>query len=172
MNRFAFIVFLLVNATLASAFQKDTTELEKRNGFKDIKLASIVDSVKGVKFKKDFKEKDIYPAKLYSVDHPDYEKIGEVKVSKIELKAYNSLIYEISVIADKDPRLMKALESLYGKSEYDIKNETYFWKGDTVVLKFRSHGKHHLELTYYSYPVLKLMKTDKEKKVDEIANDF
>jgi hypothetical protein len=155
-----------------AAIQQDTTELERRNGFKDIKLGTVVDSVKGVKFKKDFKEREIYPASLYSVDHPDYARIGEVKVTKVELKAYKNLIYEISVVTDKDPRLMKALESLYGKAEYDIKHQTYFWKGEGIVLKFREHGKHHLEMLYYSSTVLKMMKTDKEKKVDEIANDF
>lgn len=171
MTRFTLSALLLF-ITLLQVSAQDSTELAKRNGFKDIKLGAVVDSVKGVKFKKDFKEKDQYPAKLYTVDHPDYEKIGEVKVSKIELKAYNSLIYEISIVADKDPRLMKALESLYGKSEYDMKNEIYFWKTNNIMLRFRTHGKNHLELLYHSFLVMKMMKADKDKKVDDIANDF
>jgi hypothetical protein len=171
MTRFTLSTLLLL-MTLFHCSAQDTTELDKRNGFKDIKLGSVVDSVKGVKFKKDFKEKDQYPAKLYTVDNPEYEKIGEVKVTKIELKAYNGLIYEISLVADKDPRLMKALESLYGKSVYDMKNEIYFWKTDNLLLRFRAHGKNHLELLYHSFLVAKMMKADKEKKVDDIANDF
>lgn len=151
---------------------QDIAELEKRNGFKDIKLGTIADSVKGVKLKKEFKEKDQFPAKLYSVSHPDYDQIGEVKVKDIELKSYKDLIYEIKIVTHKDPRLMKALQSLYGKAEYDIINEIYFWKGRDVLLKFRSDGKHHLELTYISYPVVAMMKVDKDKKVDDIANDF
>lgn len=172
MTRFTLSILLLFMTLLCVSAQNDTTELDRRNGFKDIKLGAVADSVKGVKFKKDFKEKDQFPAKLYSVDHPDYEKIGEVKVNKIELKAYNSLIYEISIVADKDPRLMKALESLYGKSEYDMKNEIYFWKTNNIVLRFRAHGKNHLEMLYQSPPVMKMMKADKDKKVDDIANDF
>jgi hypothetical protein len=173
MTRFILTAAFLFLATLSFAtIQRDTTELERRNGFKDIKLGTIADSVKGVKFKKDIKERDIFPAKLYSVDHPDYSKIGEVKVSRIELKAYNSLIYEISIVTDKDPRLMKALESIYGKAEYDIKNQIYFWKGEGITLKFKEHGKHHLELLYNSPTVMKMMKADKEKKVEDIANDF
>jgi hypothetical protein len=164
--------FVLIFSSAFAFVQKDTTELERRNGFKDIKLGAIADSVKGVKFKKDFKEREIYPAKLFTVDHPDYAKIGEVKINKIELKAYSSFIYEIAVVTDKDPRLMKALESIYGKAEYDIKNQTYFWKGEGIVLKFREHGKHHLEMVYHSPVVLKMMKTDKEKKVEAIAEDF
>jgi hypothetical protein len=151
---------------------QNLNELEKRNGFKDIQLGSIADSVKGVKLKKEFKERDQFPAKLFSVDHPTYNQIGEVKVKEVEVKAYKDLIYEIQVVTDKDPRLMKALESLYGKPDYDMKNETYFWRSEKLILKFRAHGKNHLELTYYSYPVAALMKEDKEKKVDDIANDF
>lgn len=147
-------------------------ELEKRNGFKDIKLGMVVDSITGVKFKKDIKESEQYPAKLYTVENPEYDKIGEVSVNRIEVKTYNNLVYEISVVAHKDPRLMKALESLYGKSEYDIKNGFYFWKGETLLLKFLASGKNHLEMLYISYPVRKMMKVDKDKKVDDIANDF
>jgi hypothetical protein len=67
---------------------------------------------------------------------------------------------------------MKASESLYGKSEYDMKNETYFWKSDNLILKFKSEGKHKLQMLYVSYGVHKKMRADKEKKVDDIANDF
>jgi hypothetical protein len=147
-------------------------ELDKRNGFKDIKLGSVIDSVKGSKLKKEFKERGEYPAKLYEVEHPDYEKVGEVKVSKVELKTYKDLIYEINVIVDKDSRLMKALESLYGKAEYDMINETYFWKTDNLILKFKSEGRQKLQMLYVSYPVHKLMREDKSKKVDDISNDF
>ena len=76
------------------------------------------------------------------------------------------------MVVDKDVRVMKALESLYGKSEYDMKGEIYFWKTTNLVLKFGSHGKHHLELTYISFLVNKMMKEDKEKKLDDIAEDF
>ncbi len=165
-------LFILLTVGMPIGFSQDIGELEKRNGFKDIKLGMIADSVNGVKLKKEFKEKDEFPAKLYTVDHPDYANIGEVKVDQIELKAYKDLIYEISVVTKKDPRLMKALESLYGKADYDLKAETYFWKTENMILKFRSHGKHHLELLFQSYLIHKMMKTDKNQKVDDIANDF
>ena len=119
-------LFILLACTLAysSVVGQNVDELEKRYGFKDIRLESYADSVKGVKFKKDFQENDVYPAKAYSVEHADYSKIGDVRVKEINLKAYNDLIYEISVIVEKDVRLMKALESLFGKAEFDMKNET------------------------------------------------
>lgn len=164
-------IFLLIAISVNSLGQ-DLSELDKRNGFKDIKLGNLIDSVTGYKLEKEFKEKDEYPAKLFSVENSNYEKIGEVKVNKVELKTYNDLIYEIRVVANKDPRLMKALESLYGKADYDIKNDTYFWKTDNLILKFQSEGKNRLELLYISYGLHKAMKEDKDKKVDDIANDF
>ena len=170
MPQFLIGLFLLTLAT--SAICQDTTELDKRNGFKNIKLGYPIDSVQGYKLLKEFKEKNEFPAKLYEVDHPDYQTIGEVKVNKVELKTYKDLIYEIRVVAHKDPRLMKALESLYGVAEYDIKNETYFWKTENLILKFQSEGKNKLELLYISFGIHKAMKEDKEKKVDDIANDF
>ena len=67
---------------------------------------------------------------------------------------------------------MKALESLYGKADYDIKNDTYFWKTENLILKFQSEGKNRLVLLYISYGLHRAMKDDKNKKVEDIANDF
>jgi len=165
-------ILVLVLFAFSNSFGQGLSELDKRSGFKDIRLATPVDSVKGSKLIKEFKERDEFPAKLFEVENADYEKVGEVKVHKVELKTYKDLIYEINVITDKDERLMKALESLYGKSEYDMKNETYFWKTDSLILKFKSQGKHRLQMLYISYNVHKMMRGDKDKKVDDIANDF
>lgn len=162
------ILFFFINIV---AFAQ-TSELERRNGFKDLKLGAAADSVKGAKLKKDFKENDEFDAKLYEVDHPDYANIGEIAVKKIEIKSYKNLVYEITVVTPKDPRLMKALESIYGKSDYDIKSETYFWKGDSLILAFRPHGKKDLEMVYTSFAIKNLMKLDKAKKVEAIADDF
>lgn len=148
------------------------SELEKRNGFKDIKLGMPVDSVKGIKFKKDFMEREEFAAKLYTVENDMYASIGEVDVKKIEIKSYKGMVYEILVIAEKDPRLMKALESIYGRAEYDMKKEMYFWKAPSLVMTFKSHSKNQLEMTYFSYAVSKIMKEDKAKKVEAIADDF
>ena len=166
------LIALFLSILTTSGLCQDISELDKRNGFKSIKLGYPIDSVQGYKLVKEFKERDEFPAKLYEVDNPDYKSIGEVKVNKVELKTYKDLIYEIRVVAHKDPRLMKALESLYGVAEYDIKNETYFWKSDNLILKFQSEGKNKLELLYISFGIHKSMKEDKEKKVDDIANDF
>ena len=171
MVRFAFLS-LVLTATL-TAYAQDVNELERRNGFKDLKLGMHIDSVKGEKnLRKEFREQDEFLAKLYSVEHPDYQKVGEIPVAKVDVKTYNDLVYQIQVVTDKDPRLMKALESVYGASEYDLKNETYFWKGRTLILKFRSFSRNQLEMTFTSYLLLQKMKEDKGKKVEDIADDF
>ena len=164
------LVFILTS--LACSAQNKIEELEKRNGFKDLKLGMLIDSVKGFKLKKEFKEAEKFDAKLYSVENPAYATIGEVKINNVELKTYRDHVYQIHVVADKDPRLMKALESIYGIAEYDIKRETYFWKGQTLILKFRSFSRNQLEMIYTSFPVLKQMKDDQGKKVEDIENDF
>lgn len=166
------LFFIAIITCLAAAAQ-DIAELERRNGFKDLKLGVPLDSVKGEKkLKKEFKEQDQYLSKLYSVSHSDYEKIGEVPVSRVEIKTYNDLVYQIHVVTEKDPRLMKALESIYGPADYDLKKETYFWKGNTLILKFRSLSRNQLEMIFSSYQILKMMKEDKGKKVEAIADDF
>lgn len=162
----SFFLFTFTNGYAQSA------ELENRNGFKDIKLGSPVDSVKGVKFKKDIKEKNGALAKLYTVEHSDYATIGEIKVNKIEVKSYKDLIYEITVITEKDSRLMKAMESALGKADYNVRTGYYSWVAESLSLTFQSHSRNELMLVYTSYPVRRMMKEDKEKKVEDISNDF
>lgn len=164
------LTLLLLYANLS--FAQRNAELERRNGFKDIKLGMVVDSVKGIELKKEFKERNEFPAKLFEVKNPEYAKIGEVDVHKVEIKAYKDLVYQIHVVTHKDPRLMKALESIYGLPEYDLKGEVYFWKSENLILKFRSFSKNQLELIYTSFLVIDKMKEDKGKKVQDIADDF
>ncbi|MCB0490336.1 MAG: hypothetical protein R2820_14370 [Cyclobacteriaceae bacterium] len=168
-NRLVTIFFIVISIT---AWSQSNPELAKRNGFKDIKLGMQVDSVSGVKFVKDIKEKNEYPAQLYEVDHPDYESIGEVKVKSVELKGYKGLVYEIGVITQKDTRLMKGMEKAYGKPKYILPTDTYNWTADSLSLTFKDYSKREIKLTYRSYPVLKMMRVDKGKKIDDIAEDF
>lgn len=166
-------LLLAALACVVSSSGQDIAELERRNGFKELKLGVTLDSVPGEKkLKKEFKEKGEFPAKLYSLQGADFERIGEISVKKVEAKTYKDNVYQIHVVTEKDPRLMKALESVYGRADYDMKQETYFWKGETLILKFRSFSKNSLEMIFTSYPVIAMMKNDKEKKVEDIADDF
>ncbi len=166
---------LLLSAALGLAWgahAQDLAELDRRNGFKDLKLGALIDSVKGATFKKDVKEKNEFPARLYEVDNDDYKTIGEVKVKKVEVKTYKNYVYEIVVITNKDTRLMKGMEKSFGKPTYILVTDSYNWKTNNLSLTFKDHSKNELRLTYRCYPLLTLMRTDKGKKIDDIAADF
>jgi hypothetical protein len=164
--------FLTCFFSVALLAQDDLTELDKRNGFKNIKMTMHIDSVPGAVFKKDIKEKGHHPAKLYEVVHPDNATIGEVAVNKIEVKTYKDLIYEITVITDQDSRLMKGMEKVLGRPNYDVRDETYTWMGKNLTLKFSKASKKTLQLYYSSAIVRRMMEEDKRKKIDDIADDF
>jgi hypothetical protein len=164
------VVALFISSTFAYA--QDLAELDRRKGFKDLKLGTRIDSIKTASFKKDTKEKNEFPVKLYTVDDDGYKSIGDVKVKKVEVKTYKDLVYEILVTTTKDSRLMKGMERSFGKPIYILTSDTYNWKTDTLSLTFKDHSKNELLLTYRYYPVLKMMRIDKGKKIDEIATDF
>lgn len=167
-----FLSVFLLFSTCTLAFCQDLAELDRRKGFKDIKLGSRIDSIKGAEFKKDALEKNEFPVKLYSVDHENYESIGEVKVKKVEIKTYQDMVYEIMVITPKDTRLMKGLQKSFGKPIYILPTDTYNWKTDSLSLTFKDNARNELRLTYRYYPLLKKMQVDKGKKIDAIAEDF
>jgi len=167
------IFFTLASISFFSARSQDVAELVRRNGFKDIKLGSPVDSVQGAIFEKDFIEIKEFEAKQYEVKNPAYEKIGEAEVKSVGLKTYKGLIYEIIVTTPKDPRIMRGLEKSYGKATYNIRTETYNWHvPKQISLIYKGLNKKEVTLTYRSYPVIKLMYDDKKKKIEEIADDF
>jgi hypothetical protein len=163
------ILFLLA---AQFSFAQDIAELERRNGFKDIKLGMPIDSVKGAEFKKEVKEKNEFPARLYEVNNEAYKSIGEVKVKSVEVKTYKDIVYEIIVITHKDTRLMKGMTKSFGQPKYILVTDTYNWLGETLSLTFKDHSKHEIKLTYRCFPVIKMMFADKGKKIDDIAEDF
>lgn len=162
---------LLLSLIVGWAGAQDIQELEKRNGFKNIKLGELVDSVKGIIPGKEFIERKEFPARFYTVDHPDYKKIGDVVVKEIELKTYKGYIYEIIVTTAKDPKVMQGLEKAYGKATYTVRTESWYWNSENLTLTLKGHAK-HITLTYKSAPVIKMMYADKGKKIEAVAEDF
>jgi len=162
------LLLILFNACLQA---QNTSELDRRNGFKDIKLGSPIDSVKDAVLKKDIIELKMFPAKIYETRHTDYKSIGEVAVQKLQLKTYKGLIYEINVYLPKDPRVMQGLEKSYGAATYSVRMHAYYWKAENLSLVFKGDGK-KIHLTYKSAPMLKMMHEDKSKKVEQVAEEF
>lgn len=167
----SFIISFLLIVINTGLWAQNTSELDRRNGFKDIKLGSPIDSVKDAVLKKEIMEQKMFPAKIYETKHPDYKTIGEVAVKKIELKTYKGLIYEINVFLPKDQRVMQGLEKSYGEATFSVRLHAYYWKAENLSLVFKGDGK-KIQLTYKSAPMLKMMHEDKSKKVDEVAEEF
>jgi hypothetical protein len=166
-----FVISALLAVITSPLSAQDVTELDRRNGFKNIKLGSPIDSVKEAVFKKDIVELKTFPAKLYETRHADYKTIGEVEVKKVELKTYKNLIYEINVFLRKDPRVMQGLEKSYGAASYSVRLHAYYWNAETLSLTFKGDKK-QIHLTYKSAPIIKMMHEDKAKKVDQVAEEF
>jgi len=162
------LLLILINSSL---WAQNTAELDRRNGFRNIKLGNPIDSVKEAVFKKDIMEQKMYPAKIYETRHTDYKSIGEVAVKKIELKTYKDLIYQINIVLPKDPRVMQGLEKSYGEATYSVRLHAYYWKAENLSLIFKGDGK-QIHLSYKSAPMLKMMNEDKSKKVDQVAEQF
>lgn len=168
-------ILLSIVLTLAAQglMAQSNIELDSRNGFKDITLGTRADSIRGAKLRKEFTARgNVFPSQTYAVDHPDYASIGDVKVRSIELGAYRNLIESITLITEKDPRLMKALENLYGTATYDAKNNRYFWRGESVILTYESRSRKDLLLEYRSLVIPRMMVEDRQGKIDKIADDF
>jgi hypothetical protein len=163
--------FLVILVSVITFAQHHSDELEKRHGFKAIKLAQHIDSVLGAEFKKEFMEKEEFPAKLYAVKAEFLGSVGEIKVKDIQLKTYKDLIYDIEVTTDKDPRLMQGMEKALGKATFNIRTNAYHWRAKNLSLKFVGN-KSTITLHYVSYIVHKMMRIDAGKKVDDIAEDF
>ncbi len=167
----SFIISSLLLLITSCLCAQNTTELDDRNGFKSIRLGSPIDSVKDAVFKKDIIELKIFPGKIYQTNHVDYKSVGEVAVKKVELKTYKGLIYEINVVLPKDPRVMQGLEKSYGEAAFSVRLDAYYWKGEKLSLIFKGDGK-KIHLKYKSGPMLRMMHQDKNKKVEQVANEF
>jgi len=161
----------LSSLILAQPPQENSSELERRNGFKSIRLGIPIDSTLGATFKKDILEKEEFPVKLYLVKNESLKTIGEVKVNGISLKTYKDLIYEIEVTTEKDPRLMNGMEQALGKAAYNVRTQAYHWRAPSLSLAFIGN-KNSLTLIYKSYPVIKMMYEDRGKRIESIAEDF
>ncbi len=164
-------LFSLIILTNIPLWAQNIEELDRRNGFKTIKLGSSIDSVKEAVLKKDIIELKQFPAKLYETKHVDYKSIGEVAVKKIELKTYKGLIYEIDVFLAKDPRVMQGLEKSYGVATYSVRLHAYYWRAQNLSLVFKGDAK-QIHLSYKSAPLIRMMHEDKNKKIEEVADEF
>ena len=134
----AFSIILFFNGV---GFSQSVSELDKRNGFKDIKMTSQITDYEGLEFKKEI-DSEIYPyAFQYSRVKGAYENIGGIKIFDLLVNTYDSAVYEIVVVTEKNPNLYKALKKAFGQPEFDYRANKYYWKTDNLRLSYDSHSK-------------------------------
>ncbi len=163
-------IFILFG--VSSSNGQEANALDEKNGFQDIQLTSEVSQYDGLTFKKKLSDKAFPDAQLFTAKAGHYQEVGGIRIQKLEVKVYTGLIYEIVVIADKDPNFYNGLERKYGKGKYSVKNNSYNWSGKNISLTFKSLSKSKVILTYFSHIVKKKVKEDQKKKVKDIADDF
>ena len=167
MQKFIFLLFLLISSF---SFAQKNTELDKRNGFKDIKLLSKATDVKTLAYAHDLKGEHFHA--VYKPVNGAYTHIGEVTIKEMKILTYKDLIYQITVTTDKDPQLYKGLEKAFGKARHSVVDNYYYWQGQNVRLSFLSSGKKKVQFTYYALGIKKLIKADAIKKVEDLSSEF
>ena len=163
------IIFIILS-TASCIAQAQNSELDSRNGFKDIKLLSNATEYAGLKFDKNDDEE--FKA-IYSKKSGYFQSIGEIEIKDLKVYTYNDLIYRIEVVADKDPRLFKGLEKAFGEAKYSVIGNDYVWQGENVKLSFASHPKGKMVVMKYStYLIKNIIKQDKEQVIEDLSDDF
>ncbi|ELR73657.1 hypothetical protein C900_02061 [Fulvivirga imtechensis AK7] len=166
--RFLLALIFVNHITVA----QDASELDKRNGFKDIKMASNVSAYEGLEFKKDIDDDTFPDAKLYIAKKGHYESIGTLKIYDLEVKVYNDSIFEIRVITEKDPNLYKGLKKAFGEPKFGYRTGYYHWTGEQLGLAYGSYSNNKIEMVYTSYVMNKKRKEEKKQVVEDIVDDF
>lgn len=157
---------------LHSTFAQSVENLDKKNGFQDILLMSDVKSYKHLIFDENIAHEKVIEAQRYLPEKGYYENIGTVKIKSLEVVAYKDNIFEIHILTEQDPDLYKGLKKVFGKPEYSVREDLYYWSGKNVRLTFTSHSKKRLSLSYYSYQIDSLLKEEKAEEIESIADDF
>jgi len=166
-------IFLAIWILAASSlYGQDRDELERRHGFKDIKLGSEINAYKGLIMVGDKVEEGVPGAKTYTSKPGHYTNIGGIEITGLSVNVYRNQIYSISVTVLKKPELLKALKKAFGKPLQILGSTSYEWKTESLVMVYRSHSNEEVELFYNSYTMREKMKKDREKEIQEIADDF
>jgi len=165
---------ILTTAVLLHSYAdaQSVNELEERFGFKDIRLETMVGNYPNLEAAKvHHKDKKEGVTSFHAVKGA-YTRVGEIKVHEVNVLAYDSMIFEISVITEKDGNLYKGLEKAFGKPQNTVGYGAYTWKTEKLSLTFRSHSKTKLELRYHSYAYERWLKEEKEDKIENVSSDF
>lgn len=172
MKLFTYILFLAICVGTQHTNAQDLAELERRNGFKDIKLGSDPANYAALKFEKNIISEKGDTLSVYKKSTSAYPSIGGISIKEMEVTTYRDQIFRIYVETEKDQRLYKALVKAFGKPEIAPRDGKYRWRTPNLRLVFSSSGKSRLLMDYYSYSVAKKIKLDKEDAIIDLSDDF
>ena len=172
-ENFLFMRLLLYILFFASSFAlqaQSATELDTRNGFKDIKLLSNVNDISSLEFASNNKDEENQA--YYKPKSGQYTSIGAVPIKSLRVLTYDNLVYEIEITCAKDPQLFRGLEKAFGKAKHSVKDNLYHWSTGKVSLTFGSVGKKKVQLVYYAYGIKAIMKADANQKIEDLSTEF
>jgi hypothetical protein len=161
------IIFLSLSTFCYSQL---SDELDKRNGFKDLKILSDVATYPGLEYWKVDKSQPYHA--IYKAKKGSYDKIGDVDISKVTVYTYRKLIFKIEVITEKDEKLFRSMEKAYGKITSSMAYSYSYWDGEKIRLKYETVGSKKIQLTYISKEIKKIIALDKRKDVDSLSTEF
>jgi hypothetical protein len=164
------LIILFVYTLPLFAEAQNSSELDKRNGFKDIKLLTDISTLEGLEYWKAQKDKPKYD--LYKNTKEAYRNIGNVKVFKVTVYTYRNLAYKIEVISEKDEKLFRSLEKAFGKIKYSMGSQVSYWAGEHVRLTYESVNAGKIKLTYSAHGINQIIASDKKKAVDSLSSEF
>ncbi len=165
-QRLLFFILVISSANL----QAQNPELDKRNGFKNIKLLSKATDYSELKFDKDQEEEN---KAIYTRTSGSLQQIGDIPIKELNVYTYKDIIYRIEVATGKNTQLFKGLEKAYGKSKFAVVTNVYVWKGEKVALTFGSEkGGKRIVMNYTTPEIKKIIKRDKEQKIKDLSDDF
>jgi hypothetical protein len=163
------ITFLFLGISVAS-FSQFSTELDKRNGFKDIKILTDVTSYPGIEYWKDDKSKPDHT--IYRAKNGNYKNIGNVEIYKLTVYAYRNQVFKIEVITANNEKLFRSLEKAYGKLNSSLAASYSYWDGEKVRLNYETLGSKKIKLTYLSKQIKQMIALDKKKAIDTLSSEF
>ena len=166
--RILFLILIMIVGI--DSYGQSTKELDKRNGFKDIKLLTEAKSYPGLEFSKEVKDKPDYS--IYKAKKGSYESIGDVKILKMTVYTYRDLIYKIEVTTGKNEQLFRSLEKAFGQITSSIASKNSGWYGEKVSLVYEVDGAKKVNLIYSSKEIKLIIAKDKKKDIDSLSSEF
>ncbi|MEN8123427.1 MAG: hypothetical protein ABFS35_24030, partial [Bacteroidota bacterium] len=164
-----FLIFLFTVLGFIGYAQSEK-ELDKRNGFKDIKLLSDITTYDGLEYTKPLKNNPGHS--IYKAKKGNYESIGDIDIYNLVVYAYKNQVYQINITTKKEEKLFRSLEKAFGKVNTSLITPNPYWDGENVRLIYIVIGSKKITLSYQSKKIRQIIASDKKKAVENLTTEF